>query len=54
VRPAFVPATGSGVLIRLAERRVSIDRPRKSSGGAWFIATVAVTLLSIVIWRCFR
>jgi ABC-type transporter Mla MlaB component len=53
-RPAFVPPTGSGVLIRLAERRVSSDRPRESSEGACFIVTVAVTLLSIVVWGCLR
>jgi hypothetical protein len=51
---AFVPPKGSGVLIRLDERRVSRDRTEESPEGVWFVVVVAATLLSIVIWHCLR
>jgi hypothetical protein len=46
-----VPPTGSGVLIRLDERRVSRKGTAKSPEGVWFILLVAATLLTIVIWH---
>ena len=44
---SLVPPTGSGVLIRLAERR----RPEEPSRGVWLIVVAAATLLCFLIMR---
>jgi hypothetical protein len=53
-RAAFVRSTSTGVLIRLAERRVSRERPRRSSGAVWLIVVAAATFLAFFVRRSLR
>src|SRR5262245_3987082 len=53
-RPALVPHTGRGIVIRLEKPRGTSSRADNSSSAAWLILAVAATLALPLVLQHFR